>query len=120
AGGLSKSQLFDIAVQDIAGVTINGSSSADVIDATHTALSQLYPTSEHDKIYGGDGNDSIEGLGGNDLLRGDAGDDSLYGGFGNDTLIGGAGKDALSGGDGNDTLVVSGNGDQGDSLNGGA
>jgi Ca2+-binding RTX toxin-like protein len=101
------------------GVTITGSTSADTIDATHTAAGQPFATAGDDTIYGMDGNDTIHGLAGNDTIFGNAGNDQLYGDDGNDTLTGGAGIDALHGGAGNDTFVISGTGDQTDTLDGG-
>jgi serralysin len=89
---------------NVPGVTITGTTNADLIDATHTISGQPLPTSEGDTISGGKGNDSIDALGGNDSVTGDAGNDSLLGGAGNDSIAGGIGNDTLFGGDGDDTL----------------
>jgi len=105
---------FTINVTNVGGVVINGTSAANLIDASNT-VGQLLPTIEEDTINGLSGNDTINGLGGNDLINGGIGNDTLYGGDGNDTLDGGTGNDLLNGGLGNDTLD-GGTGD--DSLSG--
>jgi Ca2+-binding RTX toxin-like protein len=76
-------QAIAVTVQDVAGVTINGTDQAQTLTGTGEA-------------------DIINGLGGNDTLSGLAG---------NDTLDGGAGRDAMAGGTGNDTYVVDNSGD---------
>jgi Ca2+-binding RTX toxin-like protein len=119
AGGLSTQQAFVIDVLDQSGVTITGTSSADIIDGTHTPNGQPFVTEENDTIHGNSGNDIIHGLGGDDIITGDAGNDTLYGDAGNDILTGGAGNDHLYGGDGNDTFIVSGTNDKGDVFDGG-
>jgi len=40
------SELITVAVTNVAGVTINGTSGNDVIDATHTVAGQSLPTNE--------------------------------------------------------------------------
>src|SRR5262249_10237354 len=67
-GTLSSTQTFTIAVTNVVGSTINGSASADLIDATHTPSGQALPTQEEDLINGLAGNDTLSGLGGNDTL----------------------------------------------------
>src|SRR5581483_7270970 len=78
---------YTLAVSNIAGVTINGTSLADVIDATHTAAGQPLPTDEEDVINGNAGNDTIRALGGNDTLNGSAGTDTMFGGLGDDPYV---------------------------------
>lgn len=73
-------------VDSIAGATLNGTSSAEILIGREGA------------------NDTISGLGGSDVLVGNGGDDTLGGGAGADMLLGGAGTDVLDGGDGNDYL----------------
>jgi Ca2+-binding RTX toxin-like protein len=70
------------------GVTINGSSSNDVISTTKAISGQSKATAKADVIYGNGGNDTISAGGGND---------KIYGGAGNDKLNGQAGKDILCG-----------------------
>jgi Ca2+-binding RTX toxin-like protein len=69
SGGLSKAQNFTIAVGDVLGVSIVGTSANDLIDATHSPAGQPKPTPENDTIDGG------------------AGSDTLAGGLGDDTYI---------------------------------
>jgi Ca2+-binding RTX toxin-like protein len=57
---------------------------------------------------------------GNDTLTGGAKDDTLDGGAGNDTLTAGTGEDTVQGGAGNDMIVLAGNLDAGDRIDGGA
>ncbi len=101
----------------------------------------IFPNSQNDIVFGGDGddvilgrtyqfnsdlnantlfgeggNDDIEGGVGDDFLSGGDGDDELGGGDGDDTMEGGLGDDFLSAGDGNDNLD---GGDGADSLHGG-
>src|SRR5581483_3914881 len=101
---------YTLAVSNIAGVTINGTSLADVIDATHTAAGQPLPTDEEDVINGNAGNDTIRALGGNDTLNGSAGtgngaDNTIVGNGANNTLAGLGGADHLDGGAGLDTAT---------------
>jgi autotransporter-associated beta strand protein len=66
------------------GALINGTSGADIIDATHVPPGQHKATNLGDVINGGAGDDHVVG---------GAGDDTLIGGPGNDTLAGGPGRD---------------------------
>jgi type VI protein secretion system component Hcp len=77
----------------IGGVTVNGTSGADLITTAQTVAGQLLP---------GAGNDTLNGLNG---------DDTLSGGVGNDVLDGGSGVDNMSGGLGDDRYVVESVGD---------
>ncbi|MBR1266919.1 VCBS repeat-containing protein [Bradyrhizobium sp. AUGA SZCCT0222] len=90
-GGID-TQVISVTVQNVSGVTINGTSKAD----TRTGSGE---------------EDVINGLGGNDTLNGLAGNDVINGGAGNDTLNGGTGNDAMTGGTGNDVYVVDSLGD---------
>ncbi|WP_307731951.1 putative Ig domain-containing protein [Massilia antarctica] len=83
AGGLSASDVFDLAVQ------------AKAFDLTGTA-----------------GKDVLTGAAGNDKLHGMAGNDTLSGGEGNDLLDGGEGADRMEGGAGDDRYIVDAAGDQ--------
>jgi serralysin len=116
SGGLSYEQAFSIQVTDTGGVIINGTSAANIINATKTIASQGFVSAENDTVYGLGGNDTIEGLGGDDVLYGGIGDDKVYGGADNDTLFGEDGKDTLYG-DGGDDFASGGAGD--DTLYGG-
>lgn len=87
------------------GVTIQGTSGADVINGVTSPAGQPRATSGADTVYGGDGNDVISGLGGGDTLFGENGADTLVGGAGADTLDGGAENDTLNGGLGADITV---------------
>ena len=105
----SDANVFDtdvvIAIGDVDGVTIKGSTGNDKINATHHVKGQtLLPTGEEDVISGRAGNDKISSLGGNDTVSGGAGNDNLSGGDGIDTLKGGAGNDKITGGNGLDTM----------------
>ncbi len=97
-GTLIDTQVLSVRVIEVVGVTINGTSGDDLIDATHTVAGQPLPTA---------GDDVINGLDGNDSLSGGAGNDTLNGGAGRDILIGGAGADVMDGGDGIDTADYS-------------
>ncbi len=116
SAGASFDQAFSIAVDNVLGKSITGTSKADAM----LAGTSLAATVESDTMDGGNGNDSIDGLGGNDSLLGGAGNDSLVGGTGDDVLDGGKDVDILLGGEGNDRLVVSGTDSGTDVLNGGA
>lgn len=70
---------FTIAVTEVTaipGVTINGSSRNDTIDATHSPIGQPRSTANNDTIKGNGGNDTIAGLGGADAMDGGAGTDT--------------------------------------------
>lgn len=69
---------------DVTGLTINGTSGNDVINALDSAPSQLLPSELGDVINGFGGNDTLEGLGGDDALTGGAGKDALSGDAGAD------------------------------------
>ncbi len=86
-GANTTSELITVSVANVPGVTINGTSANDLIDATHTVAGQPLPTNEEDVINGGAGRDTISGLGGNDLLNGGANADTMIGGAGNDTYV---------------------------------
>jgi len=94
-GSLSDTQSIAVTVTDLNGVTINGTGSADTIDATHTPAGQPLPTDEADTIFGNGGNDVISGLGGDDTIDGGIGSDTMRGGAGNDTYIVGASTDQV-------------------------
>ena len=93
-GGLTASDVFDVAVASVPGVTRYGSFRSDTLTGGRG----------DDKLFGGFGNDILEGGGGSDVLSGGLGKDVLMGGAGNDSLLGGIGKDVLDGGVGNDFL----------------
>lgn len=78
------------------GVTINGTSGNDVVDAKNTVAGQPLPTSGPDTIHGLAGNDSLAALAGNDTVNGGDGTDMLTGGPGDDRIDGGAGIDTAS------------------------
>ncbi|OYX97403.1 MAG: hypothetical protein B7Y80_19850 [Hyphomicrobium sp. 32-62-53] len=105
-GGLV-SDTFALAVSGV-GVTIIGTSAANVINASSTVAGQPLPTEFGDTIDGRGGNDTISALGGDDTIIGGTGSDALSGGAGNDTFIHyvGEGADAVDGGDDTDTLTV--------------
>jgi Ca2+-binding RTX toxin-like protein len=67
------------------GVTINGTSGADTLDAAKAGVGVV--------IDGGNGNDIIQGSSKADILIGGAGADKLYANGGADILQGGAGND---------------------------
>ena len=71
------SEALVVAVQDVAGETINGTSRADTLTGTIEA----------DVINGLAGNDNLQGLGGNDTLDGGSGRDTMAGGTGNDIYV---------------------------------
>ena len=91
------------------GVTINGTSQADLIDATNAPAGQPLPTSEDDIISGKGKSDSIHALGGNDLIDGGAGQDAMYGDAGDDTYVVDNGGDTVTenAGEGSDTVQSS-------------
>ncbi len=93
SGGLSYDEAFDIAVNNVPGVTIIGSQKADRVDATHSVAGQPLPTGEEDTISGGGASDHIDALGGNDVVSGGDAADWLTGGAGDDILTGGGGAD---------------------------
>ncbi len=87
----------------------------------------LTGTDGDDVIYADSGNDVVEGLGGNDRLCGANGADQVSGGDGNDRLGGGAGDDTVTDQSGTDLLqgnsqadnLNAGDGQGGDTVNGG-
>ena len=81
------SMTYTLNVSNVPGVTINGTSAANMIDATHTVAGQPLPTNEEDTINAGGGNDTISGLGGNDTIDGGLGSDTMRGGPGDDTYV---------------------------------
>ena len=94
-GGLSVDKAFTIALTDVAGVNLVGT----------TASNTLTGTGENDTLQGLAGNDTLNGLGGNDILDGGTGNDILDGGTGADTLIGGAGNDTFIVDDPGDVVI---------------
>jgi hypothetical protein len=86
-GANPTSKLITVNVTNVAGVTINGTTGNDTINATTTVAGQPLPTNEEDLINGGAGADTISALGGNDTLNGGAGNDTMTGGTGNDTYV---------------------------------
>jgi Ca2+-binding RTX toxin-like protein len=64
-GGID-TQAIAVAVQDVVGVTINGTGQAETLTGT----------GENDIINGRGGRDTLQGLGGNDTLDGGAGTDT--------------------------------------------
>src|SRR5262249_31389676 len=75
-GGID-TQAIAVTVQDVAGVTVNGTPQANT----------LIGTGESDIIYGLGGNDTLQGLDGNDTLDGGTGKDTMIGGTGNDIYV---------------------------------
>ena len=65
-GGLSDQVDFVISVGDALGANVIGTSSGDIIDATHTPKLQAYVGNEDDVIDGRAGNDTMAGGLGND------------------------------------------------------
>ncbi|MFN3349962.1 beta strand repeat-containing protein [Pseudorhodoplanes sp.] len=110
AHGSATSAAIDVEVIDESdiGVTIVGTKTGDLVDATNTVAGQPLPTGLNDIILGGNGDDDLSGLLGNDTIDGGKGDDILLGDAGNDILNGGKANDILLGGDGDDILQVKG------------
>lgn len=100
-----------LSLADIPGVTIKGTSSSELINASSGPAGQPRPTAFSDTINGGAGNDTIFGLAGSDTIGGDSGIDTIWGGEGDDWLWGGSDGDTLHGEDGNDTLIGQGGDD---------
>ncbi len=74
------------------------------INLNDAAGSQIYGTSENNRLNGSPEDDFLDGKEGNDFIYGKAGNDTLIGGTGNDNLYGGEGDDSIDGGEGTDTL----------------
>lgn len=91
---------------------VNGTSGADVIDASYTesdgeqvdASDGTGPSGNEDTISAGDGADTIRGDGGNDQIDGGQGNDTIAGDAGADTIRGGAGNDSIDENAGNDLI----------------
>jgi Ca2+-binding RTX toxin-like protein len=107
---------------------VEGTSSADLIDAFYTGDPQgdsidagdaLFPLAgpDDDVVLAGDGDDTVYSGAGNDSVDAGLGADTVDGGDGNDTIDGGQGTDLLYGGDGADSLL---GGTEADTLFGGA
>lgn len=95
-------------VTTIAGKTINGDFTRDLV---------ILGTDKNDTLIGSINNDTIKGLKGDDVLTGNDGNDIMTGGpgfdrvsgdAGNDTLISLVGVDVMTGGTGGDTFAFSG------------
>jgi Ca2+-binding RTX toxin-like protein len=95
-----------IAVENAAGVTINGTSGNDIITPFFPVFGPR-STANDDVINGFGGNDLLDGGDGNDQITGGIGNDSLYGGLGNDTIGDYQGINVLNGGGGIDTYDLS-------------
>ncbi|EPX81275.1 calcium-binding protein [Litoreibacter arenae] len=76
---------------------VDGTSSADVIDASFVDADGDAVTDVADTIYG---------LGGDDTINSGNGADIIYGGDGNDTIDAGRGSAVIDGGTGNDIIYV--------------
>ena len=91
---------------------VEGTSSADLIDASYTGdpegdridNNDAADGGNDDLVFAGLGDDTVLGGAGNDEIHGEDGNDSVDGGAGDDTLYGAAGNDTLDGGDGNDSM----------------
>ena len=116
ASGATAVSNLTIAIDNVLGVTINGSGAND----TYTPTSAVATTPEADTVNGNNGDDFIDGGGGDDILNGGAGNDTIFGGAGNDIITGGVGADVLNGGDGNDRFLEANSEGAGDTINGGA
>jgi trimeric autotransporter adhesin len=93
----------EISAGGFAGVVVQGTAGADVMDYTAMTLTGLA------RIDGAAGADTITGSVGNDVIAGGADNDQLSGGLGNDDFqYSGAanGFDAVQGGDGTDRIVA--------------
>ena len=86
-GSNATTKLITVGVTNVVGVTINGTSGSNTINATTTVAGQPLPTNEEDIINGAGGNDIINALGGDDLINGGTGADTMAGGAGNDTYV---------------------------------
>ncbi|MCG8548271.1 MAG: cadherin domain-containing protein [Alphaproteobacteria bacterium] len=113
SAGNTYSETVDIAVQDVADATIQGTDATNWLFGGGDA-ENIQGLGGADKLIGGAGNDDMDGGSNNDRLYGGDGDDVMYGGDaangknveagGDDTLFGQAGDDQLDGGDGDDRL----------------
>ena len=105
-GSLVDTQSIAVTVTNVGGVTINGTSGADIVDPAQTVAGQPLPTIEEDVLNGFGGNDSLNGGLGNDTLDGGLGLDTMVGGLGDDTYIVDDAGDVVTeaAGEGNDTV----------------
>jgi Ca2+-binding RTX toxin-like protein len=100
AAGQTYDKNVTIAVENLPGETIAGTSGNDTIGGTAAGFAAITavvasPTNEEDLISGIAGQDSIAGLDGNDTIDGGPGDDTLAGGLGNDSYIVDSPRDVL-------------------------
>lgn len=105
--GLSSLQNIEAITADgHTGVTIKGTSGADVLDFTGVTLTGIA------SIDGGVGADTITGSAGADTIIGGYGNDTLSGAAGDDVFLVGAsaGRDAIDGGSGTDTIKATADG----------
>ncbi|HEX5999233.1 MAG TPA: cadherin domain-containing protein, partial [Hyphomicrobiaceae bacterium] len=107
-GVLDDTQAIAVAVSNVAGLTLTGTTAGNIIDGS----------GEEDIVDGLNGNDILSGGGGNDTLIGGVGSDIMNGDDGDDVLIGGGGNDIMDGGAGDDTFVYA-IGDASDIIDGG-
>lgn len=76
-GSLADTQAISITVDNLSGVTLNGTSGKNTLNGTR----------EEDTLKGKNGKDTLKGKGGNDLLNGGKGKDKLIGGDGEDAFL---------------------------------
>jgi hypothetical protein len=104
-------------------ILVDGTSGADVIDASYSdgdgdqvdAGDGSGPSGHEDTISAGDGNDSVEAGLEDDIVYGGGGSDTLEGGSGNDTLYGDTDDVSPGGAPGNDS-ILGGSGNDGNDL----
>lgn len=92
--------------------TVDGTASADVINAIFVDAQGESVTAGNDYVLGNDGNDTVTSLDGNDTIDGGNGDDVLTGGAGNDRFLfnGTYGNDTITALDDTDSgIVIDGN-----------
>ena len=93
---------------------VEGTESADVIDAAYNGDPDADFVDNNDNTAAGvdaggvegSNDDLIEAYGGDDSVDAGLGDDTVYGGAGDDTIHGGTGNDVMFGGSGDDIFVL--------------
>ena len=83
---------------------------------SETAPQKIDAEGGNDTITGGAGDDQIDGGPGDDTIDGGGGNDVIDGGDGSDSITSGAGDDTIDGGAGDDDIMLTHDGEDGDTV----
>ena len=103
---------------DASGMTAAATGTTLNMTAAAVSVSSITGSPGADTLRG-DSKTTIKGGAGNDSIFGGTGNDTLWGEAGKDTITAGTGSDTIDGGADNDTIVLAGNLDAADKVEGG-